>query len=305
MSAIGSNLDKQQLGARTLVSAGAFRKVYDPSVGEAEPWYINDHCLVRDDSGLWHMFGITHAEPLNPMDEKHLAHATTPSLTQAPWNKQPFALSADFEGWNEVHLWAPCVIQHDGLYYMYVCVGDESSHTYKIHLATSRDLYHWERHPENPMVVDGFDARDPYILRLGDEWLMYYTATSEPQGGNHIVACMRSHDLIHWGDRRVVFIDEETGTSGGSTESPTVIQRGDTFYLFICNNDRRGGYDCTDVFASDNPFHWSLDQRAGVVAAHAPEIVRESDGQWYATHCGWGRGGVHLAPLHWHDGLAD
>lgn len=45
---------------RTLVECGAFVKIYDPSVGENEHWYINDHCFIQDTNGLWHMFGITH-----------------------------------------------------------------------------------------------------------------------------------------------------------------------------------------------------------------------------------------------------
>src|SRR4051812_8092474 len=61
-------------------TAGAFERIYDPSVGEDERWYINDHTFVRDDGGTWHLIGITHAEPAAPRDELHLAHATAPSL---------------------------------------------------------------------------------------------------------------------------------------------------------------------------------------------------------------------------------
>jgi beta-fructofuranosidase len=32
----------------TFVTAGEFRRIYDPSEGEAERWYINDHAFVRD-----------------------------------------------------------------------------------------------------------------------------------------------------------------------------------------------------------------------------------------------------------------
>ena len=62
------------------MSAGEFVPIYDPSVGEDEPWYINDHTFVRGPDGTWHMFGITHAEPADPLDERHFAHATAPAL---------------------------------------------------------------------------------------------------------------------------------------------------------------------------------------------------------------------------------
>ena len=70
------------------VTAGQFFKIYDPSVSDKEKWYINDHCFVRGQNGIWHLFGITHAEPHDPIDEDNFAHATAASLTQVPWKKQ-------------------------------------------------------------------------------------------------------------------------------------------------------------------------------------------------------------------------
>lgn len=287
-----------------LVEIGDYQRIYDQGVGEKESWYINDHCIIRDHSGRWHMFGITNKEPLNPFGEKVLAHAIADELTQSPWQKQPFAVTVDQEEWREVHLWAPCVVFHEGLYHMYICVGGETSETYRIHLLTSKDLRNWTRHAENPMLVDGYDARDPHIIRLADgRWVMYYTATSEPNGGNHIVATVESTDLVHWTNRRVVYTDVEEGTFGGCTESPFVVCRGSVYYLFICNNDRRRGYDATDVYRSEDPFSFNPDDWVGAISGHAMEVIQDVDGKWYATHCGWGRGGLYLAPLHWHDNL--
>src|SRR5262249_21309677 len=62
-------------------TVGPFAKLYDPSVGESQKWYINDHCFIEAHDGTWHLFGITHPEPAAPMDEKFFAHATTPTLT--------------------------------------------------------------------------------------------------------------------------------------------------------------------------------------------------------------------------------
>jgi arabinan endo-1,5-alpha-L-arabinosidase len=286
---------------KELVTAGEFVKIYDPSVGEQKPWYINDHCFIYGDEGKWHLFGITHEEPANPLDERNFAHATAGTLLQQPWDKQPFALSVATDApWLERHLWAPHVIKHDGLYYMFYCGGDNDSSKYKIHLATSPDLKTWTRHPKNPMVVDGIDARDPFILRQGDHWLMYYTATSKPEGGNHVVACVSSKDLVTWGDKKVVFTDPTIGTFGGPTESPVVVQRGKEYYLFI---GPRPGYHDSDVFVSTDPLHWDIENKVGHFPAHAAEVIRDCDGKWYISRAGWGAGGVFLAPLTWHDGL--
>jgi beta-fructofuranosidase len=302
ISSVG-RLPASESSQQIRVECGDFVKIYDPSVGENESWYINDHCFVHGDDGRWHLFGITHEEPANPLNEIHFAHATAGTLLQQPWDKQPFALSvAKQPPWNEVHLWAPHVIQHEGTYYMYYCAGDRDHTQYKIHLATSPDLKSWTRHPQNPMVVDGFDARDPFILRVQDKWVMYYTANSRPERGNHIVAYVTSDDLLNWGQRGVACIDPKVGTYGGPTESPFVVQRGKRYYLFI---GPRQGYDGTDVFVSEDPLHWELENKVGHFPAHAAEIMRDQRGNWYISRCGWGRGGVYLAPLIWKDGQQD
>ncbi len=287
---------------KPMLKAGEFEKIYDPGVGEKERWYINDHCFIYGPDGLWHLFGITHEEPAKPLDEKNFAHAVSPGLTEPGWKKLPFALTAQFEPWREVHLWAPHVVFHDGLYYMFYCAGDTDHITYKIHLAVSKDLYHWTRHPENPVVVDGFDARDPFVFKHGDTFIMYYTATEPATGGYHIVAYRKSDDLIHWSERNICFIDPSRGTYGGPTESPFVVRRGEYYYLFI---GPRGGYVGTDVFRSDTAFFFDNSDKVGHIDSHALEVIHDLDGKWYVSSCGWGRGGVYLAPLTWLDGLND
>lgn len=285
---------------RTLVTSGEFKQIYNPSVGESSPWYINDHCFIRAQDGKWHLFGITREEPAKPMEEITFAHATADTLTQSPWQKLPPALTVAREApWREAHLWAPHVIFHNNLYYMFYCAGGINSNTnYQICLATSPDLKTWTRSPKNPLVVDGYDARDPYILRLSDRWVMYYTATSQPQGGNHIVAYVTSQDLLTWTNRGVAFTDPATGTWGGPTESPFVVPHGGAYYLFIGPRD---AYDSTHVFVSKDPFHWSIENKVGDIPAHAAEVIQDTDGQWYVSRAGWGKGGVYLAPLTWHD----
>jgi len=274
-----------------LVRAGEFVTVYDPSVGEPVPWYLNDHTIVQGPDGTWHLFGITHTEPADPLDERHLAHATAPSL-HGPWTKQPFALDADpFYG--ETHLWAPHVIAVDGLFHMFYAGGGPDNSQYAINLATSPDLETWTRRPEGPLFRDGYDARDPFVIRIGDQWVMYYTATSEPAGGNHTVMYRTSDDLVTWSDRHTVFTDPEVGTFGGGTESPFLVEWDGWWYLFI---GPRGDYVGTDVFRSRDPFDFEGAELVGHIASHAAEVVRDGD-EWFVTSAGWGQGGLHLAPL--------
>lgn len=285
--------------AKPLLEAGKFFEIFDPQAGEKEPWCINDHTFIRGRDGTWHVFGITHILPVNFARDpgRNLLHATAKTLTQRGWHKEKFAVTADWEKYGEWLFWAPHVIEHNGTYYMFVCAGNNRGHNYKIHLLTSKDLWAWERSPANPLLTDGFDGRDPNVLREHDQWILYYTATSKPEGGNHIVACVTSQDLLHWGGRKVVFTHEREGTFGGPTESPFVVRRGGSYYLFACD----GG--TINVFLSRDPFHWDNTAQVGTVYAHASELVRDTDGKWYISHAGWEHGGLSLAPLEWHDGL--
>ncbi len=83
------------------------------------------------------------------------------------------------------------------------------------------------------MVVDGYEARDPMVVRVGGRWVMYYTATDPADGGHHVVAAVISDDLVQWSGRTVVFQDEMVGTGAGPTESPFVIEHAGRWYLLI------------------------------------------------------------------------
>jgi beta-fructofuranosidase len=278
-----------------LVTAGRFRKIYDPSIGESEAWYINDHTLIQDASGLWHMIGITHPEPAAPFDERVFAHATATDLW-GPWTKQPQVLAYD-PAQGETQVWAPHAFRHDERYWIFYCGGGTPTR-YRIQLATSDDLWSFARHADNPMLIDGYEARDPMVLRVGEQWVMYYTATSAPEGGHHTVEAVESDDLVHWSNKQQVFRSSTVGTGGGPTESPFVVARGGKYYLFVCTNTP---YLDTAVYVSDSPFMWEEANRVGQIRAHAAEVIHTSDDRWFITSAGWGTGGLYMAELHWHD----
>ncbi|MEY2426483.1 MAG: hypothetical protein QOI61_2055 [Actinomycetota bacterium] len=293
------------------VACGDWTHIYDPSVGEAEQWYVNDHTIFRGFDGTWHLIGITHVEPFKPQEEVDLCHATAPSLL-GPWTKHPPALTADPSS-GEVHLWAPHVIAHDGRYWMFVCAGSQAGgDSYRLHLATSTDGFAWTRHAENPLVVDGFHARDPMVLWVDDRWVMYYTATSEPTYGHHVVIATESDDLVHWRGRTIVYRDELQGDHAGPTESPFVVPRNGRYYLFMGPADfgdavaqQAAGervnwaeaYSSTIVLESDDPLHFDAANIAGEITAHAAEVIVDEHGNDWISHCGWGQRGVYLAPL--------
>lgn len=273
---------------------GKFEHIFDQSPSDAEPWYVNDHCLIHGADG-WHLYGITHRQPANPMDERSFAHGTSPTLN-ATWKREPFALTYD-PAKGENHLWAPHVIQKGDTYYMFYCAGSQkSNYHYRIHLATSKDLNNWTRSEDNPVFEDFFDARDPMVLLVDGTYYLYYTANLDSPVGNHVVNVRTSRDLKKWSPARVALVHPEKGTFGGPTESPFVVRHGDHFYLFVGPD---GGYHGTKVYRSPNPYAWSHADQIYGYPSHASEIVQDLDGKTYATDSGWDLRGVYLAPLEW------
>jgi hypothetical protein len=281
--------------SRSAVAAGSFVKIYDPSESSTK-WYINDHTVIKGPDGKWHLFGITHAEPSNPSDERNFAHATASSI-HGPWTKQPFDLTYD-PNYGETYLWAPYVLLYNGVFYMFYAGGGTDSRSTAINLATSSDLFTWKRHTGGTLFRDGYDARDPMVLRIGNQWVMYYCGTTDPAGGQHAVLYRTSTDLIRWSERNIAFEDPYSpGTSGGPTESSFVVARDGAYYLFI---GPRYSYSDTDVFRSTDPLRFDTSQFVGRIPAHAVEVVQDdADSSWWVTHAGWNQGGVFLAPLKW------
>ncbi|MFJ9679503.1 family 43 glycosylhydrolase [Streptomyces sp. NPDC101194] len=278
------------------IGAGPFTPVYDPSL-PGRRRYLNDHTLVRA-NGRWHLFSIVgeSAAPGEAPDssaEVAFAHASAPD-PYGPWTSHADALTVDPTYHGEEHLWAPHVIEANGAHWMFYAAGGRDGAA--INLATSTDLFTWTRLASGPLFR-GRAARDPMVARIGTEWVMYYTEESAADG-RHLVCHRRSPDLLNWSEPGIAFADESTTATGVSvTESPYVVERDGWYHLFI---GPRGGYDGTDVLASRDPFHFTLDEYAGHVPGHAVEPV--TDGQnWYASAAGWFRRGLSLAPLHWQD----
>ena len=123
---------------------------------------------------------------------------------------------------------------HDERYWMFVCAGGPSPSEYRIHLATSDDGTTWERHAGNPLVVDGYEARDPMVLRVGDRWVMYYTATIGARGRAATSSSPPSPTTWCAGKAGT----SSTRTSAAApvavpTESPFVVERDGRFHLLI------------------------------------------------------------------------
>lgn len=143
----------------------------------AQQMYVHDPVMIKSD-GTYHLFctfkGIASFSSDNLIDWKY----TGPVFDQAPdWTVETIT---DFKG----HFWAPDILYHEGLYYIYYSVSSFGKNTSCIGVATNTTLdtsamnYHWE---DQGMVVqsvpgrDLWNAIDPNIAfdDQGDAWMTF------------------------------------------------------------------------------------------------------------------------------------
>ncbi|HKK18500.1 MAG TPA: hypothetical protein VJ952_07445 [Opitutales bacterium] len=264
--------------------------------------YVNDHSLVQDAEGLWHLFGITsHATEDFSEKERYFVHA------EGTLNSSMREVQKVCD--NGVRAWAPSVIRAGKRFFMHYGPSP-------MRMATSLELTHWMEH--TPVVKGApLDSchRDSMVLpKPCGGWWMYITGIDDNMNG--VVSVLESDDLVTWRFLRFALqTGDDTGIKPpwGGTESPFVVKIDDLYYLLITYTDcKHHNYHNTLVFASEDPTDFgtytAANHQETVVAelhAHAPEVIQDSDGQWYITTCGWRgyntpiEGGVGVAKLEW------
>ncbi len=272
--------------------------------------YLNDHCFVRK-GDEWHFFGIVgrsaSATDDQPSGEISFAHATSPDLRH--WTLHPEVMQRTGT-WPEEHfVFAPYVIEASvgraeskptPRFHMLYC-SDELDGRQRICLATSDDLFNWERYQGNPVIIPslfwskwpgfGLDApdggsyggcRDPHIIRLPDgRFIAYWVSRLQEKFGSNLVcvAASISEDLIHWQEVGPVFSMKAFHRPlTMEVESPCVVFKHGAYWLFF----KQGWW--THVVRSESPFDFHGCEPLRLGYSHASEVI-EWNGEWYITHC--------------------
>ncbi|MFH1744289.1 MAG: hypothetical protein ABIH23_35250 [bacterium] len=103
------------------------------------------------------------------------------------------------EEWEKDCIYQPWLLEHDGKFWDFYNAANGSIE--QMGLATSTDMKHWTRYPNNPIVRNrpgGYDEQfcsDGKVFRDGDHWIMIYFGVG--RGGAHIMIAF-SRDSIHW-----------------------------------------------------------------------------------------------------------
>ena len=265
--------------------------------------YFNDHCLVLR-NGRLHFFGIVGdavgaQEPSAGPAESSFAHASCVDL-HGPWEVHADVMEANGVWPEASHVYAPYVIEHAGQYYMYYCAPDERG-TQRLCLATSGDLFEWQRYGGNPVIVPsvywskwpgfGLDTpddssfggcRDAHVIELGDgRFVAYWVSRLQEKFGTNMVcvAASVSHDLVHWQEIGPIFgMKAWHCPLTMEVESPCVVFKDNRYWLFF----KHGWW--TYFTVSDDPFDFWGCEAIRLGYSHAAEVF-QWDNQWWITHC--------------------
>ncbi len=191
--------------------------------------FAKDFAMVKR-NGVFHIFHI-HSF-WTGVDGNYFAHRTSTDMYH--WSVQPSVMvgtqsySSEPDGrngWNRDQIWAPSIVQHRGVYYMFYtgarqrpdwqnCPG---SLYQKTGVATSTDLWNWNLDldpwiapndvpwtlPDSCSYNYG-NFRDPFVMQdpVSGEWLMYYVTIPNQAAIDANIPC--EGDCNDWGNVRYV-----------------------------------------------------------------------------------------------------
>ncbi|HPS55513.1 MAG TPA: family 43 glycosylhydrolase [Sedimentisphaerales bacterium] len=256
-----------------------------------DTWVPNDHGFAKAPDGIWHCFGITH--PTTEKTEIHEAewqmfHISSPAKsfadsTTRQWNEHKKILTpADRP--NEIkNAHAPTIVKKDNLYYMFYGPVD-------IRYATSTDLINWTPKATAFTQKQG-GTRDPSITKIKDTYYMVYISDDS-------LYIRTSTDLLNWSRQPTKIF---TMPRKGAPESPTLIYKDNWYYLAWCIwDDTQGPYDHrTFIYASQTPYNFSNAKLVAQLNAHAPEFIKDENGNWFISSAQYPKTGINIAPLKW------
>ena len=108
--------------------------------------------------------------------------------------------------------------------------------TERIGMAVSKDMTHWARYGEGPVIDNGKGiSGDPQVVRIGDLWVMFFFGHrwGPPHNAFDTFACSR--DLVHWtqwdGD---VLIKPSEPWDKTFAHKPWLLKHDGVVYHFYC-----------------------------------------------------------------------
>lgn len=160
------------------------------------------------------------------------------------WHRlpEPVMTWEDGGAWEKGGLYKGFLMEHGGRYYLFYNAKDvtEGSWREQIGVACSDDMTHWTRYAGNPVLPvtdgawDGTFCSDPFVVRDGDRWLMFYYGFDRRHAQDGIAV---SRDLLHWEKYPEPILRRgaaEEDLDFCHAHKPSVLMAGGTLYHFYC-----------------------------------------------------------------------
>lgn len=252
MSTRDTDLEREALAKQFGIPTSPF---YFPVESFLEVGYAPPGGYVKDFGVIWHQ-GRLHLFHIDGRPEERcvesgneisFGHASTIDLQH--WIRHRMPLAVGDSPWDNAHVWAPFVIKHDKLFYMfYMAAGRGVSGN--IAIATSFDLETWIKHPIG--TVKGAIGRDPFVHIVDDDAYCYYTSDEG-------ICAMKSKDLACWEHLPVVMHNPERP----GAESCSVHRVGSKWVLWLNDyyhcDDIDGDFRAVYIF-SDDPLSFNCEE---------------------------------------------
>jgi len=248
-------------------------------------FYVKDFCLlkVKDTYHLFHIAGTPGVSCGLAGNEIWFGHATTRNFQR--WETHPPCFYIDPAGWDNGHVFAPYVIEKDGVFSMFY-TGCSLENTQRIGAAISSDLFHWQRADSRPVIrpeeyawafcptEKGSACRDPHVTLIDGSYQMYYTAVTKE--GRGCVARASSLDLMHWQDCGPSY----TFSKLNHCESSNMQELNGSYLLFF-----GGHHEYWSYVVSDNLFSWpDQEPRSLKRGITAMEVVERKGNRWLVAY---------------------
>lgn len=218
------------------------------SVGAAGVWLLLESTELSDlprlkkvDGKYWMFY---HSYPQIGYEEgpAEIGLAWTEDESLLHWTRldHPIFSWKDGAAWEKGGLYKCCVIEHDGQYQMFYNAKTEGTPwVEQTSAAVSKDLIHWERvcdHPLIPIAKDHWDsifASDPWVVHDGSDWLCFYYGFNGQHAQDGLAF---SKDLLHWQKYADPLLTYGKPGELDSTHAhkPCIIQYNGVLYHFYC-----------------------------------------------------------------------
>jgi beta-fructofuranosidase len=206
-------------------------------------------------------------------DLARIGHASSPDLVDWIYHGEILPLGEP-GAWDDMTHWTGSVVREGESAWLFYTgrMRSESGNVQRIGLALSNDLSTWQKFDRNPVLEavapwyaapadDGSirsDCRDPWIVRHGHQWLMYYTASAahDPFDSRGVVGLATSMDLVTWTPSPPVVAPGLFA----EIEVPQVFPLGDRWAMLFCTakhatiDGQAATWNGTHYFLSDSSF---------------------------------------------------